>query len=232
MTDVSVRAYDESDRTRLNDLFTRAGADSPTAELWGHAESERSIYLDPYLHLEPASVFLAEIDGSLVGYLTGCLDSSKLPSEDERMTQAITEHRLMLRPRVIGFFARAVSDMVWAKLRRQELVSGDFADQRWPAHLHINVAPEARGTGAAEALMVAWFDRLIDAGSPGCHLQTLVENTRAVRFFERMGFQPHGSTPLVPGIRHQGDRLHQLTMVRPVSAEARPQQVIEEPPGG
>ena len=215
MTDTLVRSYDLSDRERLNALFTRAGADSPSGELWGHPASERTIYLDPYLRLDPRSVFLAEVGGHLVGYLTGCLDSSELPSEDERMKRAITEHRLMRRPRVIGFFARAAFDLAWTRLRRQEVVSGDFADPDWPAHLHINVAPEARGTGAAEALMAAWFDRLSEAGSPGCHLQTLVENARAVRFFERMGFRPHGTTPLVPGIRYQGARVHQLTMVRP-----------------
>ena len=215
MTDVIIRAYEESDRERLNALFLRAGTDSPIGELWGHPASERAIYLDPYLDLDPRSVFLAEAGDELVGYLTGCLDSSELSSEDERMNRAITEHHLMRRPRVIGFFARALFDMAWSKLRRQELVSGDFADLRWPAHLHINVAPEARGTGAADALMAAWFDRLEATGAPGCHLQTLVENARAVRFFERMGFRPHGTTPLVPGIRYQGRRLHQLTMVRP-----------------
>ncbi|MEV0050559.1 hypothetical protein AB0H34_08720 [Saccharopolyspora shandongensis] len=61
--------------------------------------------------------------------------------------------------------------------------------------------------------MNRWLDRLREAGSPGCHLQTLCENTRAVRFFERMGFAKHGPTPLVPGIRHDGKRLHQQTMV-------------------
>lgn len=214
MSHTIIRTYEPSDREPLNALFARAGADSPSGELWRHPASERAIYLDPYLDLDPHSVFLAETDGELVGYLTGCLDSSRLPSEDERMNRAITEHRLMFRPRVIGFFARALFDMVWAKLRRQEIVSGDFADPRWPAHLHINVVPEARGTGAADALMAAWFDRLTESGAQGCHLQTLAENTRALRFFERMGFQPHGTTPLVPGIRHQGQRLHQLTMVR------------------
>lgn len=63
--------------------------------------------------------------------------------------------------------------------------------------------------------MNSWFDRLAEIGSPGCYLQTLVENTRAVRFFERMGFHRNGPTPLVPGIRYQGRRLHQLTTVRP-----------------
>jgi GNAT superfamily N-acetyltransferase len=70
---------------------------------------------------------------------------------------------------------------------RREPTAGDFDDARWPAHLHINVAARARGIGAADGLMERWFDRLRAAGSPGCYLQTLVENTRAVRFFERMG---------------------------------------------
>ncbi len=61
--------------------------------------------------------------------------------------------------------------------------------------------------------MNRWFDRLRETGSRGCYLQTLVENTRAVRFFERMGFEKHGPTPLVPGIRDRGRHLHQQTMV-------------------
>jgi len=106
----------------------------------------------------------------------------------------------------------AVIDVALAALRH-EPTAGDFADARWPAHLHINVAPEARGTGAAYGLMARWFARLRETGSPGCHLQTVVENTRAVRFFERMGFARHGPTPLVPGIRYGSKRLHQQTMV-------------------
>lgn len=224
MTESIIRPFAPSDQDRLKALFVRAGADSPSSELWGHAESESAVYLDPYVDLEPESLFVAEVDGELVGYLAGCLDSSRLPSEDERITRVIKQYRLMTRPRSIGFFLRATGDMVWAKARQEETVSGEFSDPRWPAHLHINVAHEARGTGVADALMHRWFDRLTDSGSPGCHLQTLMENTRAVRYFERMGFSAHGSTPLVPGIRDRHRRLHQLTMVRPPvepRAEAR-----------
>ena len=65
----------------------------------------------------------------------------------------------------------------------------DFAHltKRFPAHLHINVVPQARGTGAAQGLMAAWQAWLMRHRSPGCHLQTLVENTRATRFFEQAG---------------------------------------------
>ncbi|WP_020573498.1 GNAT family N-acetyltransferase [Actinopolymorpha alba] len=209
---MDIRTFEESDRAELRELFGRAGEGSPSASLWGHAESEAAVYLDPYMDLEPHSLFLAVVDGALVGYLTGCVDSSTLPSESERMAKAIRKHRLTLQRRPAAFFARSMIDLAGAALRRQP-IAGEFDDPRWPAHLHINVAPEARGTGAADSLMKGWFARLREAGSPGCYLQTLRENTRAVKFFERMGFVKHGPTPLVPGLRYDGVRLHQQSMV-------------------
>ncbi|NLU71343.1 GNAT family N-acetyltransferase [Streptomyces sp. HNM0575] len=180
--------------------------------MWGHEESEAAIYLKAYMDLEPESLFVAEVDGVLVGYLAGCLDHSRFPRESERIARAIRRYRLMLRPRPAAFLARSVLDLTRAALRGEPTAS-DFTDDRWPAHLHINVLPEARGTGASDELMGAWFRRLRENGSPGCHLLTLAENTRAVRFFERVGFAKYGSNPLVPGIRHDGRRVHQQTMI-------------------
>lgn len=208
-----VRGFDDHDRTELRALFARAGRDSPTESLWGHIDSEAAVYLDPYMDLEPASLFVAEHDGALVGYLTGCVDTEAFPSEDTRITEALRRHRPFRSRQAAAFFGRSMIDAAAATLRRTP-TAGDVHDPRWPAHLHINVAPEARGTGAATGLMDAWFDRLRTEQVPGCHLQTLVENVRAARFFERMGFTPHGATPPVPGLRYRGARVHQLTMVR------------------
>jgi ribosomal protein S18 acetylase RimI-like enzyme len=209
---VEIRTFAETDRAALRALFPRAGAGAPSASLWGHPESEAAVYLEPYMDLEPDSLFVAVVEGALVGYLAGCPDSARFPSEDERLAQAVRKYRLLFRPRPAAFFARGLLDVALAAVRR-EPTAGDFVDARWPAHLHINVAPPARGTGAADGLMARWFARLRETRSPGCFLQTLVENTRAVRFFERMGFARHGPTPLVPGLRYNGQRLHQQTMV-------------------
>ncbi|MFI5716719.1 GNAT family N-acetyltransferase [Nocardia sp. NPDC051750] len=208
-----IRTFHEEDRPALRELATRAAQGSPTETLWGHPESEAQIYLEPYMDHEPESLFLAEADGVLVGYLTGCVDTAVFPSETRRIEDAIRTHRLILRPGPAAFFARSALDAAGAALRRAP-TAGEIHDQRWPAHLHINVAPEGRGTGAADGLMDQWFERLRSLGSPGCHLQTVVENTRAVRFFERMGFTPHGPAPVVPGMRYLGGRVHQRTMVR------------------
>lgn len=210
---LSIRTYTPADYDSLVELFHKAGKDSPSEELWGHAESERMVYLDPYIERFPETLFLAEVDGRLAGYLTGCPDSAEMPSEDDRISAAISKYRLILRPRSMRFFGRAALDYLRTLVRREARASGDVDDPRWPAHLHINVIPESRGAGAAAELMSAWLRWLTDAGSPGCYLQTLVENPRAVRFFEKSGFVAHGPTPLVMGARYEGKRVHQLTMV-------------------
>ena len=204
--------FREDDRDQLRALFGRAGEGAPSSSIWGHEASEAAVYLLPYVDLEPDSLFVAAADGQLVGYLTGCIDSSTFPSEAERISQAIRQHRLVLKPGPLRFLARAGWDTVGAAIRR-EPTAAELEDGRWPAHLHINVVREVRGTGVAAGLMERWLDRLRQVGAPGCYLQTLVENARAVRFFERMGFERHGPTAIVPGIRDAGRRLHQQTMV-------------------
>ena len=82
--------------------------------------------------------------GELVGYLTGCPDTALLTSEDERITQAITRHKVMLRARSMPFFLRSMVDLVRAKVRGGGAASGE-AVGRWPAHLHINLAPKPAG---------------------------------------------------------------------------------------
>lgn len=212
MGEIEIRAFVPEDRDMLRDLFGRVGEGSPTASIWGHVPSEAAVYLDPYMDFAAESLFVAAVDGFLVGYLTGCQDSAVFPSESSRMDRAIREHRLILKAGPAAFFARSMMDMAQGAIRRAP-TPGELDDPRWPAHLHINVLPSARGTGAAAELMQRWLDLLVASGSPGCYLQTLVENTRAVRFFRRMGFTEHGPTPLVPGLRDNGRRLHQQTMV-------------------
>lgn len=214
---VIVRPFEEADRVDLlGRVSLEAGVGSPGAELWGHEESLADVYLRPYLDLDPASVFVAVVDGVLAGYLAGCVDPTSFPSEEVRLDRAIREHRLMRDRAARRFFARAAFDLLVAKARRQPL-AGELDDPRWPSHLHIDLVPAARGTGAAYALMDAWFEHLAALRSPGCYLQTLVENTRAVAFFQRVGFVAHGAPAAVPGVRVDGRRAHQLTMVRSVA---------------
>ena len=210
---MDVHPYDPADQEPLYALFARAGEGSPTGTLWGDQKSEADIYLTSYIRNDPESVLIAWAQETPIGYLAGCLDTEGFPREDTLIGDAISGHRLLRRPSALAFFARSAVDVVRDRLARRPS-AGEVLDPRWPAHLHINVAPEARGSGAGAALMEAWFDRLRDHHIPGCHLQTIVENQGAVRFFERSGFRTHGPTPAVPGLRWRGRRVHQQTMVQ------------------
>ncbi|KAF0836683.1 GNAT family N-acetyltransferase [Nocardia caishijiensis] len=214
---MEIRGYTEADRPELTALASHVGEGSPTATLWGHPESEKAVYLDPYMDLEPESLFLAVDDGRLVGYLTGCVDSTSFPTEEARLESAIRHYRLISRRKPATFFARALADTLVARVRRLPLAA-ELTDPRWPSHLHINLTPSARGTGAADTLMHHFLDHLAANNSPGCYLQTLVENSRAVRFFERHGFTAHGAPAAVPGLRYKASKVHQLTMIRATSS--------------
>lgn len=213
MVATDVRAYREEDRAELLALFESAGEGAPTETLWGDPASEADVYLTPYLDHEPESVLVAVNEEELVGYLVGSTGRGALPSEDELLVRAVRSHHLLLRRRALTFFSRSMLDAVGDTLRRRPR-AGALNDPRWPAHLHINVQRRARGTGAAQNLIAAFMHHLRRVGVPGVHLQTLVENPRAVRFFSAQGFTPYGPTPRVPGLRHEGRSTHQLTMVR------------------
>lgn len=78
------------------------------------------------------------------------------------------------------------------------MVVGVGVDDATAALCGMWVAPDARGTGAADALvqqMIAW------ARARGCQrviLEVADQNTRAVQFYARMGFEPTGGTNTLP----------------------------------
>jgi hypothetical protein len=178
---------------------------------WRHAESWADVWTWYYTDREPASLHVATLDEVVVGYLAGCLDTAAMrPTIDELLASAVLRHALFVRPGTAGFLYRAMID----GLRDRPRASGQFLDRRWPSHLHIDLKSDARGTGLAGMLMARWQAQLLETGSPGCHLATLVENRRAHAFFEKAAFRDHGSPTLVPGMRTAGgERLHQQVMV-------------------
>jgi len=103
-------------------------------------------------------------------------------------------HFLRARHRVSGpalatVVWRSFGDVVVAAVRRR-LPPVSLHDERWPAHLHIDMLPGVRGRGVGATLVHRWFDTLRELGVPGCHLETLGENHNAIAFFESMGFHP------------------------------------------
>lgn len=211
MTELTVRKYTPADRPVIEAICYQTGFMGDSASrFWPHMPSFVEIWVAPYMDQEPDSLFVAEKDGAVAGYLTGCPDTAAGPKLEALMMSAIAKHKLFFRRGTAGFLLRAMLD----GLRDRQAASGDFLDARWPAHLHINLLPEARGTGLGGLLMEAWLDQLRQRAVPGCHLSTILENTRAITFFEKHGFRKHADAPPIGGMRgNNGERLHQQIMV-------------------
>ncbi len=226
MQAVSVRPFQPSDRPEIRALCHRVGyMGEPATFYWSHQESFAEIWTAYYTDQEPESLSVAVRDNQVVGFLTGCVDTRVAPSPAKAVALGAVKHALFVRPGTAGFLWRGLLDT----LSQRGTPSGELEDPRWPSHLHINLSPEARGCGVGRSLMDAWFKRLAQVGSPGCHLGTLFENTRAIGFFERMGFERYGEPQLAPGMRTpSGGRHHLQFMVR--STPAVQQGVAGGPP--
>ncbi|MBX3024593.1 GNAT family N-acetyltransferase [bacterium] len=211
MSAVVVRPYEPGDRAAVRRICHQTGfMGDPADWYWRHADSFADIWSGYYTDREPDSCFVAVRDEAVVGYLAGCVDSQRAPTTAKALGGAALRYGLFVRPGTARFLWRGVVDSL-----RQGAPRELAGDRRWPAHLHINLAPAGRGAGAGSALMTAWLRRLAALGSPGCHLGTMLENRRAVAFFQRHGFAAHGEPQLAPGMRtRSGERMHVLFMVR------------------
>jgi ribosomal protein S18 acetylase RimI-like enzyme len=203
---IVVRGFRPGDRPAVRRICHQAGyMGAPADWYWRHAESFADVWTGYYTDREPESFFVADRDGEVLGYLAGCVDSARAPSPKAALTRAAIRHGLLLRPGTAGFFWRGIRESLGL-----ETPTGELRDPRWPAHLHIDLLPQARGQGVGTALMQEWFARLRALGVPGCHLSTFAENAAAIRFFERMGFRRHGERIRTPGMRTPAGEQHHL----------------------
>ncbi|MDE3097403.1 MAG: GNAT family N-acetyltransferase [Chloroflexota bacterium] len=214
----TVRPYRPEDRDAVRRIcFLTGYMGDPADWYWRDERSFADVWSSYYTDAEPESLFVADADGRVVGYLLGCVDSGRAWNPVRIGARHAVGRLCLFRPGTAGFLWRTILDVALGRLLRRPAMEGSFSDPRWPSHLHINLLPEARGSGAGRALMTAWLDRLRAVGSPGCHVETLAENGRAIAFFKAMGFERHGEPRLVPGERsREGGRLHGQVLVQPL----------------
>lgn len=189
----------------------------PIDWLWRDPESFADLLTTYYTDREPESLLVGELDSGVVGYLMGCVDSRRVRGAAAVAARGIIRRGGMVRPGVAGFLWRSIFDA----MRDGSVPDEYLEDSIWPAHLHINLLPAARGRGAGGALMSAWLERLRSGGCPGVHLGTFFENHNAIAFFESRGFRRHGGPTPVPGFRgRDGKRMHLQWMVQSLNASA------------
>jgi len=212
-----VRPYEPADRAAVRHIcFVTGLMGEPVAGQWRDEESFADLFSSYYTDREPESAPVVELDGSVQGYLLGCVDTARSTSAATIAARHVLRRGIAFRPGTAAVVWRSVGDVASDLARRRITVAQlDFADLRWPAHLHIDLLSGARGRGVGARLVRHWLDRLRSMSVAGCHLQTVAENATAVAFFEAMGFTTEGEPIVVPGLRTpDGGRHHVALMVQ------------------
>ncbi len=158
------------------------------------------LWIGPYQRLVPEWTYVAEADGQVVGYLTGCPDTRAFERARRFRVTLPLLVAIALRRYAWNADARRVIELA-LRLRRgteSRLAAGrSTGDTRsYPAHLHMNVEAGYRQQGIGAALMGRYTRDLGAAGVPGVHL-FCGEAPR--RFYARHGFTDLAAGEVSPG---------------------------------
>ena len=117
---------------------------------------------------------------------------------------ASDEARSVFRERWFGRYLRQYPEWVYVAMASDGTVAGYLvaaldepsgieaftaAAEKFPAHLHINLASQFRSRGIGAELIEAFVSDAKRAGSRGAHVVTSAD-ARNVRFYARVGFMP------------------------------------------
>ncbi|CAN5423140.1 GNAT family N-acetyltransferase [soil metagenome] len=211
----TVRPYAAADRDAVRHICHVTGYMGEPAWMWRDQESFADLWSSYYTDREPGSASVAVAsDGRVVGYLLGCRDTAAAGPALGPVRRHLLGRGLLFRPGTAGVLWRAGWDLLVDRVKGRA-TPDELIDARWPAHLHIDLLPEARGSGVGRRLMTGWLECLRADGIAGCHLGTWAENADAIAFFETMGFRRHGAPTRMAGMRsREGARHHGQWMVQ------------------
>jgi len=185
-----IRPYQPQDRDGVRQICCdTADAGQPVERFFPDREVFGDLLTNYYTEHEPQSTFVADNDGEVVGYLTGCLDTSRFvrvmawrivpPAFVKALFRGTLWH-----PQTIRFVRPNLS--MWLKSGCRG--GANLAD--YPAHLHVNVREGFRGQHLGQQLVEKFCDRAKAAGVRGVHAGVSAENPRACHFFQELGFVP------------------------------------------
>ena len=188
-----IRPYRPSDRAAVVEICHRTGyMGEDVAPHFRDRELFALIFALAYVEHEPEHCLVADDGGQVVGYCIGTPDT-----EAHRRRYADVQVPAILRRLLSRTLWRHPRDAatVWRWKRLSDAASEEHGADlaalfaRFPAHLHIDLLPSQQRRGLGTRLLNAFLDHVEDLGAPGLHLVTTSQNTKAVPFYEKMGFE-------------------------------------------
>lgn len=189
----TVRLARPDDAGRLYEICLRTGdAGGDATGRYADPRLLGDVYLGAYLALSPDLAFvLAAADDVPVGYVLGVADTLDF----ERRCEAEWWPRLRADAERWRRVEPGSPDAELLALVRHPERTPPSVAATWPAHLHIDLLPQAQGRGDGRRLLEHLLTALRERGVPGVMLGVDPANTRARAFYRHLGFTPIPPVP-------------------------------------
>ena len=180
---LQIRQATPADREFLFDICLKT-ADSGRDATALYSDPKLPGYLGaaPYGAFEPRFAFLLTAGDKAIGYVIGAADTAAF----ERRLDA--EWWPEVRRAVAGFVPSRPLDADALKRINAPQVHDDWLMADYPAHLHINILPEAQSSGWGRKMIDTELAALRQAGVRGVHLGVSPTNESAKGFYRHLGF--------------------------------------------
>ena len=207
---VRTRPYEPRDREAVRTICCdTADRGEPVENFFPDREVFEDLLTRYYTDHEPESSWVGELDGEVVGYLTGCLNTRRFVrvtafSVAPRILIKAIRRDLLKYPQAKQFVRSNLG--LWLR-GAKKTVSFD----EYPSHLHINLKKGARAKGLGCELVTRFLVQAKAAGSCGVHANVREDSDRARKFFESLGFEAAGRHPVMA---RAGEVLYAVTYCR------------------
>lgn len=166
-----VRPFAERDRETIRRICSEAAREKPDARFHEDCELAPMWLTDYYLDCEPETCFVLEVNGQIVGYLVGCKNTKSFNRIFKRRYLPKIMARVGWRLLTLRYRKKSTYQMFWwtliDRLRRRNQFEIDL--DNYPAHSHMNIAPEYRARGISHLLAVPFNQHLKAHGVKGKH---------------------------------------------------------------
>lgn len=129
-------------------------------------------YCNYYIEKCADTCFIAEKDGTTVGYVLCCPDAVRFKREFPKFVKNSGKLNLSQKFQCFGDI------LIYLPFKK-----------KYPAHLHIDILPEAQKQGNGKKLIEALTEELKKQEKCGIMLAVAANNTNALKFYRALGFK-------------------------------------------
>lgn len=182
-----IRSYTPADREAVRRIYGMDEFARPRLQQkyprYGETLADEMSYYPDY---EPQSLFVAEVNGEVVGALLGAVNTDRFEQVYQRRIRP-----LLLRRTLSGAYGwpgwlPAVLRTEWAGRKIQ---APKVDRNQYPAHLHIGLLPAWRRQGLGTQLMQRYAAYLKQLDVPGYHLYASSFHPSGVAFYYKLGLK-------------------------------------------